>query len=388
MKRIVFISILLLLLLAPTGYVLASPFDRIIRSGETVDDDITVVDDRLVVEEGAVVDGNVTVFSGSADIAGEITGHVTVFGGELALSGVIDGDVVVFGGALDLAQGADISGSCVTLGGGIDDQSDGVSCSAFGNRLGAFGVFQFPPLPEMGEMPALPEAQEMPEMPSAPEMPEMPEMPEAPTAPPIDVRPPSFASRIGHQFLNLGAVVGRSLLMGILALIVTAIFPRQLQQVTSTVRTKPAASGAVGFLTAIAGPSIIVLLLVVLAITCVGLLLYPAVFLLGLALFAALVMGWIAVGDILGRMVLGRLSTKQSLPVTAALGTGLLTLVLGVLGLLPFIWGESLVVFLLACVGLGAVTLTQFGVKRYPPDAVPPQNSGKVDDALKNMPAE
>lgn len=379
MKRIVFLSIVLLLLLAPTGYAMASPFDRIIRSGETVDGDITVVDDRLVVEEGGVVDGDVTVFSGSAEISGEISGDVTVFGGELALSGVVDGDLVIFGGGLELTQGADVSGSCVSLGGGIVDESDGVSCSSFGERFGGAGLFQLPPLPEL---------REMPEMPELPPMPEAPEMPEAPTPPRVDVRPPSLASRIGHQFLNVGEIIGRSFLMGVLALIVTAIFPRQLQQVTSTVRKKPAASGAVGLLTAIAAPSIIVLLLIVLAITCVGLLLYPAVFLLALALFAALIMGWIAVGDIVGRMLLGRLSAKQSLPLTAALGTGLLTLGFGILGLVPFIWGESLVVILLACVGLGAVTLTQFGVKRYPPDAALPENADKVDDALKNMPSE
>lgn len=377
MKRIVFLSIILLLVLVPTGYAIASPFDRIIRDGETVDGDISIVSDRLVVEEGGVVDGDVAVFSGSADIAGEITGDVTVFGGELVLSGAVDGDLVVFGGELELAEGAGVSGSCVSMGGGILDESDGISCSSFGERFGAAGLFHFPPIPEWEERPPSPEQPQM----------EPPEV-EAPTPPRVDVRPPSLAARIGHQFLNIGEVIGRSVLMGILALIVTAIFPRQLQQVTSTVRNKPAASGAVGFLTAIAGPSIIVLLLVVLAITCVGLLLYPAVFLLALALFAALIMGWIAVGDVLGRMILGRLNANQSLPLTAALGTGLLTLVFGILGLIPFIWGESLVVILLASVGLGAVTLTQFGVKRYPPNAAPAENAGKVDDALKNMPPE
>ncbi|MFW6098265.1 MAG: bactofilin family protein, partial [Chloroflexota bacterium] len=153
MKRIVFLSIVLLLVLAPTGYALASPFDRIIREGETVDGDITVVDDRLVVEEGGVVDGDVTVFSGSAEVSGEITGDVTVFGGHLDLSGLVDGDLVIFGGALDLAQGADVGGSCVTLGGGIDDESDNVSCTAFGDRLGSTGLFQLPPMPELREMP-------------------------------------------------------------------------------------------------------------------------------------------------------------------------------------------------------------------------------------------
>lgn len=375
MKRIGFFATLLLLLLLSSGVALASPFDRIIGRGETVDGDVTVVDDALIVEEGGVIDGDVTVFSGSADIKGQITGDVTVFGGEMSLAGRVDGDLVIFGGNLELSSGAVVDGSCVTLGGSIEDDSDGVSCTTFGNRLGAFGLYQFPPI----------------FAPAVPDLPETDEMPEAvsPPAPPrIDVRPPSLAARVGGILLDVSEVVGRSLLLGILALVVTAIFPRQLRQVSHTVRQKPAASGAVGLLTAVAAPSIIVLLLVVLAITCVGLLLYPAVFLLALALFAALLMGWIAVGDLFGQMLLRRLNLNDSLPLSAALGTALLTLILGGLGLFSFIWGESLVVILLASVGLGAVTLTQFGVKRYPPHDTPPVDPDKEATALKNMPAE
>lgn len=373
MKRIGLFAALILLLLS-TSVALASSYDRIIGRGETVDGDVTVVDDALIVEEGGTIDGDVTVFGGSADIEGKVTGDVTIFGGEMSLVGTIDGDLVIFGGNLDVSPDASVGGSCVTLGGSLEDDSDDVSCTTFGNRLGAFGVYQFPPIPNL------------PDLPDVPDTPEAPEV-ITPPAPPIDVRPPSLASRISGVLLDVSEVVGRSLFLGILALIVTAIFPRQLQQVSHTVRQKPAASGAVGLLTAIAGPSIIVLLLVVLAITCVGLLLYPAVFLLALALFAALLMGWIALGDLLGRGILRRLNIGTNLPLSAALGTTLLTLLLGGLGLVPFIWGEELVVVLLASVGLGAVTLTQFGVKGYPPDAAPPVDPDKEETVLKNMPA-
>ncbi|HZD10534.1 MAG TPA: hypothetical protein VE553_04260 [Candidatus Binatia bacterium] len=379
MKRIAVILVLLLVLLLPSGFALASPNDRIVGEGETVHEDITVVDDTLIVEAGGTVDGKVTVFSGSADIEGHVTGDVTVFGGEISLTGVVDGDLVIFGGNLQLSSDAVIGGDCLSVGGELDDNSDSISCSSFGNRLGSLGLGQMPPIPDV---PARPDE------PDRPALPDVPAMPDAPTPPRIEVRPPSLVAHIGEYLLEVSAVIGRSLLMGILALVVTAVFPRQLQYVSNTVRTKPAASGAVGLLTAIAGPSIIVLLLVVLAITCVGLLLYPAVFLLGLALFAALIMGWIAVGDILGRLVLGWLNVKPSLPLTAALGTALLTLVLGGLGLVPFIWGESIVVVLLACVGLGAATLTQFGTKRYPPDAAPPVDPDKEEAVLKNLPAQ
>lgn len=378
MKRTGLLLILLLAIVLPSGAAMAARFDRIIGEGETVRGDITVVDDDLLIENGGVVNGDVTVFSGTATVNGKVTGDVSIFGGQLALDGQIEGDLVIFGGNLSLESNAVVDGSCVTLGGSLEDESDGVSCSSFGNRLGALDLSQIPIVPPVPPVPAPPQM---------PELDELPERPEAPAVPPIEVRPPSTASRIANFVMEASVVAGRSLVMGILALLVAAIFPVQLRQVGSAVRTRPTTSGAVGILTAVAAPSIMVLLLVVLAITCVGLLLYPAVFLLALALVAAVLIGWVAVGEIVGRKLLGWVGIKQSLPVSAALGTALLTLVLGTMGLFSFIWGEGLVFFILASVGLGAATLTQFGMKPYPPDGEPPVDPDKEEIVLNSMPS-
>lgn len=358
------LALLLLILLLPSGLAMAEGrYDRIIREGETVEGSVTVIDDDLRVEAGGTVDGDVTVFGGDAHVAGTITGDAAVFDGDVILSGTIEGDLVLFGGDLQIEEGAQVDGSCFTMGGDVVDSSATVSCASFGSRFGSSSVLEA--------------------------MPPLPAVPESPSPPEFEVRGPSFFSRVGHFFLDVSQVVGRSILLGILALIVTAVFPRQLQQVSDAIRRKPAASGAVGVLTAVAGPSLIVLLLVVLAITCVGLLLYPAVFLLALALFAAALLGWIAVGDVLGRMLLRSLSVKSaSLPLTAALGTTVLTLLFGGLGLLPFVWGESLVIILLVSVGLGAAALTQFGTKPYPPTRALPENPDKVSAAIKTVPPE
>lgn len=370
MKRTVFILTLLLAILIPSSVAMAARFDRIVGDGETVHGDVTVVDDNLIVEAGGVIEGDVTVFSGDADVAGEIVGDVTLFSGHLALNGQIEGDLVLFGGNLTLEPDAVLDGSCVVLGGSVEDNSRSISCSSVGSRFGMLGLAQIP------------------QVPLAPTMPEMPEAPSQPPMPHIEVYRPSLAARIGDFMLDASVVVGRSVLMGVLALLIAAVFPTQLRQVSDAVRARPATSGAVGLLTAVAAPSIIVLLLVVLAITCVGLLLYPAVFLLGVGLFAAALLGWVAVGEIVGRKLIGLLGQKQglSLSLTAALGTALLTLVLGGLGLLPFIWGEGLVVAILASVGLGAATLTQFGVKRYPPEDEPPVDPDKEESVLRNLP--
>lgn len=357
MTRKFAVLVLLLIMLAPAAISFAAaPYDRIIGEGEVVEGDVTVFGERLEIKEGGVVDGDVTVFdSGTADVDGTIEGDVAVFDGEMVLSGVVEGDVVVFD-ELILEEGAVIEGDCLSIGGDVEDNSDAASCASVGDGLAESLGRLRPPLAEL------------------------PSIPPRPSPPPLDGAPATLAARVGDFFLDIFQLVGLSLSLGVLALVVTAIFPRQLQQVSGAIRRKPAASGVVGLLTAIAGPSLIVLLLVVLAVTCVGILLYPAVFLLGLVLLAAALMGWVALGDLLGRTVAEPLGLGRSLPLTAALGTTLLTLVAGALGLLPFIWGEWLVITLLVCVGLGAAALTQFGTKPYPPgSAAPQQGKGKPD---------
>lgn len=366
MKRVSIILIVLLVLLLPAAIGLAAPFDRIIGSGETVNGNITVMNNDLIVEEGGTVNGDVTVFDGNVEVAGRIEGDVSLFDGELELAGVIDGDLVLFGGELAIREGALISGDCISFGGHVNDVGGRASCAEPGSDiLGNIRPVQ-PPV--------------------------RPEVPEAPEFPRVEVRGPSLASSVGHFFLRVTEVVGRSLLLGLLALVVAAVFPRQLSQVSDTVQRRPVASGAVGLLTAVAAPSLIVLLLLLLAITCVGILLYPAVFLLAVAVLAAALMGWIALGQRFGRWLVESLNLKsRRLTVTAALGTTLLTLFLGVVGLIPpFMFGEgfgaTLLAGLLACVGLGAATLTKFGTKPYPPGSTPPANEEKVASVLETMP--
>ncbi len=61
-------------------------------------------------------------------------------------------------------------------------------------------------------------------------------------------------------------------------------------------------------------------------------------------------------------------------------------------GLLTFGIGGGLLSFLIACIGLGAVALTQFGMKPYPrrPQAGMPGNpdAGKVESVLNTLPPE
>jgi hypothetical protein len=372
MKRIgMFITILLLMILAlpataAAATTVADPLlDRIVKDGETVNEDIVIFGGRLVVEEEGTVSGDVSVFGGEAILAGKIEGDVAIFGGETTLSGEIDGDLVIFGGNLDAAGSAEVDGDCILVGGNLaGDGASGTSCTSVGELPGlAVPAFVRPPVPS--------------ELPSPPDLPRLPRI-----------------SPDGSFFGEVGRIAGRSLLMGILALLAASLAPAQLGQVQQTLTRKPAASGAVGLLTAIAVPSLAAILLlisVVLTIVCIGLLGFPIVLVLVIGLAIGALLGWIAAGAWLGERLARWLKlTNRGLPVTAALGTTVLTLGAGVLSSLPFLlggWLWAIAAVAIACGGLGAVALTRFGTRSYPLAAAGGDNS-KVDIVLETLPVE
>jgi hypothetical protein len=360
MKRFAILLILILLLI-PTGVALAGPSDRIIEAGESLDEDITIFGEELEVQEGAIVNGDVVIFGGNATLAGTVNGDVTVWGGNIELSGPINGDLVMFGGNVDMAGAADVSGECTLLGGSIHDEEGLLHCASFGDG----SDLHIPPIPAFPGLPPKPEFE-----------------PESPA------EPPHIVIEKGG---GIGEAIGRSLALGLLALVVAALFPGQLGQVSEVISQRPVVSGTVGLLTAVAAPSLMALLALVsalLIIACIGFLGFPIILLMGVALGAAAVLGWISVGNLLGRRLADGLKlNNRNLTTTAALGTIVLTLVAGVMSQLSFWlggWLWSAVALLLACVGLGAVALTKFGTRPYPP----PVSEAKVAAVLETLPDE
>lgn len=360
MKRVTTIFILLFIVFAavPVGAAYADTLDdRIIKEGDVVDEDVQVYGGNLVIEEGAVVNGDVVVFGGHAEIGGEIDGDVAIFGGTVDLTGVVDGELVIFGGNLDVSDDADVLGECALLGGSVSgDGQANINCAAFGEDFpfGVYGSMGIPP-----------------------------------------TSPPRFTPSPVYQFFSgVGEVTGRSLILGLLALIVAALIPGQLNQVSEVIVRKPVASGTVGILTAMAGPFAIAILAVVstfLIILCgLGLLGYPIVLIVSVALAFGLLMGWIAVGTLLGKQLASAMKLKnRSLPVVAVLGTVVLTLLTSVLSELHFLlggWLWTIAAVVIGCAGLGAVVLTKFGTRAYP--VVANASGEKVSAVLETLPVE
>ncbi|MCL4266633.1 MAG: hypothetical protein KJ069_25790 [Anaerolineae bacterium] len=358
MKRfLLFLILILFLVLTPTGVILAQSEGLTVAAGETADE-VVLFEGNLTVEAGGTVKGDVTLFSGDAHIAGTVKGAVVLF----------DGDLVA-------EETAVISGDCVIMSGNITDQTTtGLNCTNFENFAPALsGV--------LNNIPALP---------PVPAIPPIPPIPAAPT-PPLAIETHQETSFIG----NVVGAVFRSLLFGVLAFVAATLFPRHLTRVEQTAREKPFASGTVGFLTSLAVPILLLLLspiLFVLAFICgLGVLLAVAVV---LGYVTALAVGWFAVGHLLGQRMAEWLNMKnRSLPWVTAVGTATLTLVLGLLGAVPFVIGEGLAGFLIACLGLGAVALTKFGTRPYPLldegiRILSAENSDKVTAVLNTLPED
>jgi len=335
-----------LFIAALTTAAFAAPLaDTIIEADEVVNNDVVVFDGDLEIQAGAVVNGDVAVFNGDAVVDGQVNGSLTLFNG-------------------NLVAGADatISGECVLLNGeasgdGFRDRASG-SCTAIQNLKVA-------PLAELG--PWLRDFQNVPGM----ELPAIPAVPEVPAAPEVPAVPHRQAPERGfrHFTAEVFGVFAGSLLFGFLGLMTAAIMPNQLRQIVTTARDKSMVSGMAGALTAVAVPSLIILLIplsIILTFVCIGLLGFPIMFLLGLALVVGGFLGWIAVGTWLGMRLFGRGKDGDHIVRSAALGTGLLSFITGMLGLISFGVIGAIITFAALSIGLGAVALTQFGMKPFP----------------------
>lgn len=356
MKRITVIFTFLLLLLVPAGVTLAaSAYDKVIEEDETSNGEVTLFGENLEVAAG-----------------GKINGDVVLMGGNAILDGTINGDLVIFGGDLTVSDTAVITGDCILFGGrmiGAEDST--ISC----DNMGEFQL-------------VLPNALDNLRLPRWPMMPEVP-------APPHQVDPPTMPQYRSSFWADLGAVISRTLILGVLAFIAGALLPNQLERVSLAVRKQPVVTATVGMLTAAAGISLIALLAAVsgllILLFCLGLLGFPVVFFLAVLLAAAILFGWVAIGYLLGRRLAKRFGfSNRTAAVNAALGTAVLTLALGLVGLLPFFLGGFmgfLLTWLVAAIGLGATALTQFGTRTYPAGAGS-GSSDKVTSVLETLPDE
>lgn len=345
-RRLLLVLALLLLVGMPTSAVLASPLaQRVVGDDDVVYDDVVLFDENFELAEGGRVTGDVIIFNGDATIAGTVSGDVVLFNGNLeaADTAVLNGDCVLFNGT-NSGEGAS-SLACIDM-----DVMLPAGLSNFVNELTASPDFGPPPAVEIDQ-----------------------------------------PSHLGRFVGGTAAAIARSLLFGLLAFAAASLMPQPMMRIEDALRKKPLASGAVGLLTSFSMPFVLVifgLVSAVLILACgLGLLGFPIMFVMVLALVAAGFLGWFSVGNVVGEFLAQRLNLKnRSQPMTTALGTAAITFALGFLGAIPFVIGESLIWWAIVFVGLGATALTKFGTQAYPLMALPQPNPDKITAVLETLP--
>ncbi|MGQ9625426.1 MAG: hypothetical protein ACUVV0_00785 [Anaerolineae bacterium] len=290
--------------------------DFTLKKGEEMSGDLVVLGGSANLESDSLLRGSLAVIGGNANVAGQVKGDAVVLGGSFRLesTALIEGDAAVFGGYFDMERGATVRG----------------------NMIEGLGKLPFPfPSPQGPEVPG-------------PRL-----LPRQPTKVFIGGWRGSFFENIFGIFVRLLKAIFVSLAVTALGFLVVLFLPQQVEKTGQTILAYPWHSLGVGLLTIVVGAG-------------VGLILMPACLvgsLVWLATFAAALFGWSAVGLLVGQRVLKILKVKEfTLPLAAMAGV----LIISILT-----WAPCCVGFLFALavgsLGLGAVVLTRFGTKDYPP---------------------
>lgn len=274
--------------------------DFTLRSGESLGGDLVVFGGNVTLEENSRVEGNVVAWGGDVEIAGEVAKDLVAFGGDvhLADTAVVKGDLMVFGGKTQLEEGAQVRGQQMV--------------NAAGWTWTHWYTWPWGRL--------------------------------------SSGRPLDFLTALFWQGLR---TVLEALLMAGLAGVLVLLWPKGAARVGQAAIGAPLSSLGMGLLTLIAAVVLGVVLVLTLCLSPIGVAIL-------LALVVASLLGRLALGILIGERLFGALTTRTVAPFwVAAAGTGLLTLLLRLLDLIPCAgWAIGLLV---TSVGLGAVVLTRFG---------------------------
>lgn len=304
--------------------VLLVPSRALAQSNSASLPDKYVFGDNFTLESGDTLDEDLYVFGGNIDIqpGAKVSGDIWLTGGNLTIDGDVGGDVHATGGSIRLGPTAVVDGNVEVTGASIDrDPAATVGGEIKRNASG-----------------------------------------------PMELTPgnwslPWMATMANNIFSDVFSVFLWSFMLAALAVVVVIFWPKQVALTGTTAIQQPVVAGGLGFLTLIAA----VIILTLLAITIIGLLISVPGF---LVLGVAAAFGWIALGFEVGQRLMKAFKTEWALPVSAGLGTLLLTLIMsGASVMIPCIGG--IIPFLIGMMGLGAVLITRLGTQTYPPSVVP-----------------
>jgi hypothetical protein len=339
LKNLSFLLLLVVLALSLTAFRQAGPAPQ-------APADKLVLGGNYTLGEGETLDGNLIVMGGNATLetGSLVTQDVVILGGNLLARGTISGDVNVIGGLVTLGESAVVEGDVNSFSGQVLQDEGAQVEGDLNNDLTLPFYFTGP-----GKI-------------------DIPNLNGDFLAPFAKVSPLNTGIGLVGSLLWW---LGRSFIWAILALLVVLFLPRNTERAADAAIAKPVVAGGLGCLTLLIAPVILFLLI----ITICGI----PISLLGLFLLVvAWAFGIIALGVETGKRLAALMKQDWALPVSAMIGTFLLTLLVNGLGaLVPCIgW---IVPALVGMIGLGAVLVTRFGAQALPEAAAVAPGTQVVD---------
>lgn len=299
------------------------------------DDGVIIWDEDYTLEEGERLDGDLIVFNGDVTLEADsrVEGSVIIWNGNADVEGTIEEDLVVSGGDIHLGEDARVKGSVVCSWNCDIEQEEGARVDG--------GIVEG--VPQRGFR-----FERWRSFPIS-----------VPSLPAFWVSGPGeVLSWVLRAIRSVVAILVIATVAGLVAL----IWPQQTAQVGRAVVEAPGPSFGFGLLAAVAATVLIIALALTICLS-------PVAALTALALGVAGLFGWIGIGALVGERLLQALNAREIAPLWAAgLGTLLITLVSAGLSvalcLAPLGWA---LIFIVCCLGLGAVVLTRFGTTDYTP---------------------
>jgi hypothetical protein len=311
------------------------------------DEGVVIWNEDYTLEEGERLDSDLIVFSGDVTLEADsrVEGSIIIWNGSARIEGTVAGDLVVSGGDITLGDRARVAGDVVCSWDCDLEQKVGARVDGGiieGMPLRGFRVEHIRGVPI--RIPSLPAV--------------------------WAAGPGRVLDWTLRAMRSLIAIVVVAAVAGLVAL----IWPQQMAQAGRVVVEAPGHSLGIGLLTIVAGTALIIALAITICLS-------PVAALATLAVSAAGLFGWIAVGGVVGERLLRTLNAREIAPPWAAgLGALLITLISTGLSiafcLAPVGW---LMTIALGCIGLGAVVLTRFGTMAYTPTGSrfrPPGSAG------------
>ena len=314
--------LLLALMILPTSAVQARGFSSGLLDGRVI------FGDNFTLESGDTLTGDLVVFGGNVKIEEDanVQGDMVVIGGNVTLDGIVNGSTVIVGGSTTMGETSVVKGDLVTIGGSLSRDPD--------SKIEGEVVTNVP-APDI----RIPDIQ-------------VPNVPNPPSPP----NPPNISFDY-NPIANFFQMLGTAIAVSLLAMLASLFLQPQIERVSQAVVGQTVIAGSIGLLTGVMAP-------VVLVILTVTIILIPVTVLAAMALALAWLFGLIAIGTEVGERFTRAINQTWAPPLTAGMGTFLMMLVVGGIGMVPCIgW---LTTSLVALIGIGGVVLTIFGTQSYP----------------------